>query len=126
VGVLRGTTDGVDATWVRSTVGIAVRIAAMGSVGAVIGFAIASVSRNTAAGLGVGFGYTVIVENLIRGLRPQWARWLVGDNAVAFITGSSPDPSFELSMIRAGLVLALYASVLAIVAVALFRARDVN
>src|SRR5207247_4172380 len=69
--ILRGTTEGTSGAWIRDTAGIALRVAGMSSVGAAVGFAIASVSRNTAAALGVGFGYTVVVENLVRGLRPQ-------------------------------------------------------
>jgi hypothetical protein len=126
VAALRGTTVGVDGAWVMGTIGVAFRVAALSCIGAAIGFAIASVARNTAAALGVGFGYTVIVENLVRGLRPQWERWLVGDNAVVFITGHSGDASFERSILQAGLIVAAYAAGLLIVAVAVFRARDVS
>jgi ABC-type transport system involved in multi-copper enzyme maturation permease subunit len=126
VATLRGTTEGVGSVWVRRTVGIAIRVAALSAVGAAIGFAIASVARNTAAALGVGFGYTVIVENLIRGLRPQWQRWLIGDNAVVFITGHSADASFERTVLQAGLFVATYAAAMLIIALALFRGRDVN
>jgi ABC-type transport system involved in multi-copper enzyme maturation permease subunit len=123
---LRGTTEGTDAAWVRETVGVAVRVAALSSIGAAIGFAIASVARNSAAALGVGFGYIVIVENLIRGLRPHWERWLVGDNAAVFISGRNTGLSFERSVLQAGLLLAAYAGALVAVAVTTFRARDVT
>ena len=45
---------------------------------------------------------------------------------VVFITGHSGDASFERSVLQAGLLLAAYAAGLLIVAVALFRARDVS
>jgi ABC-type transport system involved in multi-copper enzyme maturation permease subunit len=122
---VRGTTEGVDAVWMRHTAGIALRVAILSGVGSAIGFAIASVARNTAAALGVGFGYTVIVENLVRGLRPQWVPWLVGDNAVMFISGQSAGPSFHRTILQAGLLLVAYAVALMIVAIAVFRARDV-
>jgi ABC-type transport system involved in multi-copper enzyme maturation permease subunit len=123
---LRGTTEGTGAAWVRQTVGVGIRVGALSSIGAAIGFAIASVARNSAAALGVGFGYIVIVENLIRGLRPHWERWLVGDNAAVFITGRNAGLSFERSVFEAGLLLAAYASALVVVAVTAFRARDVT
>jgi hypothetical protein len=122
----RGTTIGVDAAWVRETVGIALRVAALSAIGASIGFALASVARNTAAALGVGFGYTVIVENLIRGLRPQWQQWLLGDNAVVFITGQGADASFHRSMLLAGLFIATCAVLALSVAISVFRVRDVH
>jgi len=76
--------------------------------------------------LGVGFGYTVVIENLVRGLRPQWTRWLMGDNAVIFITGRSDGLIFHRSLTQAGLLLGLYAAGLIVVAIAVFRARDVT
>jgi hypothetical protein len=124
--VLRGTTEGTSGAWIRSTGGIAVRVGAMSAVGAAIGFAIASVSRNTAAALGVGFGYTVVIENLVRGLRPQWTQWLLADNAVILITGRSEGLVFHRSPTQAGLLLSLYAAALIGMAVAVFRARDVT
>jgi ABC-type transport system involved in multi-copper enzyme maturation permease subunit len=123
---LRGTVEGVDGAWIRETVGIALRVAALCCVSAAVGFAIASVARNSAAALGVGFGYTVIVENLVRGLRPQWERWLMGDNAAVFITGRSADLSFERTVMQAGLILGAYAAALLVIAAAVFRARDVS
>jgi hypothetical protein len=126
VAALRGTTLGVDTTWVQGTVGIALRVSALCAVGGSIGFALASVARNTAAALGAGFGYTVIVENLVRGLRPQWQRWLIGDNAVVFITGQSADASFHRTVLLAGMFLAMCAALALIVAMSVFRARDVN
>jgi ABC-type transport system involved in multi-copper enzyme maturation permease subunit len=122
----RGTTEGVDGAWMRHTLGIALRVAALCGIGSAIGFSIASVARNTAAALGVGFGYTVIVENLVRGLRPQWIPWLVGDNAVVFITGQTAGPTFDRTILQAGLLLVAYAAALLVVAVAVFRARDVT
>jgi hypothetical protein len=84
------------------------------------------VARNTAAALGAGFGYTVIVENLIRGLRPRWGPWLVGENAAAFIIGGSQGLSFDRSTGEAGVILVAYTAVLLIVAMSVFRARDVT
>ena len=95
-------------------------------LGAAIGFAIASVARNTAAALGVGFGYTIVVENLVRGLRPHWTRWLLGDNAVVFITRTSDGMPFHRSAVWAGVLLAVYAGALVVAALFVFRARDVT
>jgi hypothetical protein len=85
-GLWRGTTDGIDTSWMRSLSGIGLRAAAVSVVGALIGCSIAAISRNTAAALGIAFGYFAIAENTIRGLRPRWTPWLLGDNLAVVIT----------------------------------------
>jgi hypothetical protein len=124
--VFRGTTEGVDASWLRETGGVAVRAATLASVASVIGFAVASIGRNTAAALGAGFAYVAVIENLVRGLRPGWQRWLFSDNAAVFITGGSVGFSFQRTMFQALTLLAAYAAALFAVGVMMFRARDVN
>lgn len=128
VAVLRGTTAGVDATWLRGVIGLALRSAAVAAMAATLGGALASIGRNTAAALGVLFGYLAIVEPLIRGLRPGWGPWLVSNNLGAFLEGArSFNPQFvSRSPLVAGLVVAFYALGLAVVATANFRARDVT
>jgi hypothetical protein len=75
----------------------------------------------------VGFGYLVIVENLVRGLRPQWTPWLLTDNAGLFVVDSPIDfPLLGRSTIGAGLYLATVGATLLLAAAGLFRMRDVN
>jgi hypothetical protein len=124
--VFRGTTEGVDASWWRETGGVAVRAATLASVASVVGFAVASIGRNTAAALGAGFAYIAIIENVVRGLRPGWQRWLFSDNAAVFITGGNVDFSFQRTMLQALVLLSAYAAALFAVGVMMFRARDVN
>lgn len=126
VAALRGTTEGVDGAWLRETVGVGLRTAAMSSIAAVIGFAVASIGRNTAAALGAGFAYLAVIENLVRGLRPQWQPWLMTENAAVFITGGSGPLSFNRTVVEAVAILTMYAAALLVVGVVMFRARDVN
>ena len=86
---LRGTTEGVDAAWFFDTVELMARIGLVAAVGAAMGAALAFIGRNTAAALGAGFAYLAIVEGLIRGLKPAWQKWLIGDNAAIVIGGES-------------------------------------
>jgi hypothetical protein len=88
-GLLRGTTDGIDPDWLRSLSGVGLRVAAVSVVGATMGASIATIGRNTAAALGIAFGYLAIVENAIRGLRPNWTPWLLGDNIIVVITNQT-------------------------------------
>ena len=124
--VFRGTTEGVDASWWRETGGVALRAATLTSVASVVGFAVASIGRNTAAALGAGFAYIAVVENLVRGLRPGWQRWLFTDNAAVFITGDNVSFTFQRTMLQALALLAVYAAALFTVSVVMFRSRDVN
>jgi hypothetical protein len=122
-----GSTAGADAAWLAESGGVALRVALLSTIFAGFGFGLASAGRNTAVALGVGFGYLVIVENLVRGLRPQWTPWLLTENAGLFIVDSPIDfPLLARSTVGAGLYLAAVAAVLLLAATGLFRTRDVN
>jgi len=123
----KGSTDGLTAEWARAAGGVLVRGASIAAVAAAIGMSIAMVGRNTGAALGVGFAYIAVIEAFVRGLRPAWIPYLFGDNAGVFITGKPLDfPEVGRSTIESGLVLLLYTVLLASVAAAFFRARDVT
>ena len=123
----RGSTAGADAAWLAESAGVALRVAVLSTIFAGFGFGLASAGRNTAVALGVGFGYLVIVENLVRGLRPQWTPWLLTDNSAMFIIGRPLDfPMLGRSTVGAGLYLVSVGAVLLLAAAGLFRFRDVN
>jgi ABC-2 type transport system permease protein len=123
----RGSTAGVDVTWLADSAAVAFRVALLSAIFAGFGFALAAAGRNTAVALGVGFGYLVIVENLVRGLRPEWTPWLLTDNAGMFIVGSQLDfPLLDRTTVEAGLYLSTVALALLLAATAIFRARDVT
>jgi ABC-type transport system involved in multi-copper enzyme maturation permease subunit len=123
----RGSTAGADAAWLAESAEAALRIALLSTIFAGFGFALAAGGRNTAVALGAGFGYLVIVENLVRGLRPEWAPWLLTDNAALFIIGSPTDfPLQGRTVARSGVYLALVGLALLLGAVGLFRLRDVT
>lgn len=123
----RGSTVGIDTAWLAESTGVAFRVALLSTIFAGFGFGLASAGRNTALALGVGFGYLVIVENLIRGLRPEWTPWLLTDNSAMFIIGRALDfPLLGRSTVGAGLYLSAVGAVLLLAAAALFRLRDVN
>ena len=127
VATARGSTVGVDADLIRSASWLALRISAVSAVGGLLGLALAMVARNTAAAIGIGFAYLAVVESIVRGLRPGWAPWLIGDNAGVFIVGrDAAFPPIGRSTWGAALVLVLYAASLLVVAAGSFRARDVG
>lgn len=121
-----GTTAGAG-DWLSETASIALRVSALAAIAGAGGFAFAAVGRNTAAALGAGFAYVVVVENLVRALKPSWSRWLFGENAGLFLLGPSNDfPYLDRSQAGAGLYLVLVSLLLVGVATLVFRTRDVN
>lgn len=125
--LFRGTTEGLDAAWWQDTGATFARCAATAAIAGVVGLSLASLGRNTAAALGIGFGYMVVLENLIRALKPQWQQWLVVDNVGAFVFGdSSTFPGMLHSATSAGLLVFAYAAAVTAIAYAFFRTRDVT
>ena len=108
-----GSTAGADETWLADSAAVAFRVALLSTIFAGFGLALAAAGRNTAVALGAGFGYLVIVENLVRGLGPEWAPWLLTDNAAMFIIGSQVDfPLLDRTPTGAAVYLAAIALVL--------------
>ncbi len=127
VAVLAGSTEGVNAAWARETAAFTVRVAAVGSLTAVMGCAIATVGRNTTAALGAAFVYFAVLEGLIRGFRPHWQPWLLGDNAGQFISGEAVGPAMaDKATMDVALTLLLYAAAFVTVATIFFKNRDVT
>lgn len=125
-GLWRGTTDGIDSDWLRSLTGVGLRVAAVSVVGATMGLSIATIGRNTAAALGIAFGYLAIVENAIRGLRPNWSPWLLGDNIIVVITNQTQNsPLVGRSALEAATLVACYTLALLAAALFAFRRRDI-
>jgi ABC-2 type transport system permease protein len=124
--MVRGSMEGVDASWFTDTADIALRSSTIAAIAAPIGFAIAAIARNTGAAIIVGFIYFTVLEGLIRALRPNWARWLFGENAALFMFGREVGGLPLHSQTRAIATLLAYAAILAIIATSLFRRRDVT
>ena len=126
---LRGSTDGVDGAWWRDVIATSLRISAVAAIAGAIGGGVAAVGRHTAAALGVVFVYAAVIEGLIRGFRPRWTPWLLGDNIVSFVswqTGSVVSFAFELSPGRAAFVILGYAALAFLLGLAFVRVRDVQ
>jgi hypothetical protein len=119
----RGTTAGTTASWLAGVVGVGLRGAALAAMGAVLGGAIATMVRNTALALGISFAWLAVVENMIRGLRPKWEPWLIGNNAASFVAPG--EEGAVRTMLGGGVVLAIYALLIAALATQIFKRRDV-
>ncbi len=106
--------------------GVVLRISVVGALAGVVGCALASIGRNTAAAIGAAFVYFAVVEGLIRGLRPQWIPYLLGDNAAQFLSGGPAFPPLNHSSAIASVVMLVYLVVFMAVAAGLFVTRDVT
>lgn len=120
----KGTTEGADRSWFVGYLGGVLKISGATGLAAVIGAAIAMIGRNTTAAVGAAFGYFAVAEPMIRGLKPQWQRWLLSENVVAFLTDGIDDP-FTRSAGGAGLTMVAYAAAFAVIAGVLFHRRDI-
>ena len=123
---LHGTTVGTGGTWLRTLFGVLARSTALVAVAAAIGFSVASIGRNTAAALGIGFAYFVVLENAVGGFLADFRRWLLLGNAIVWVSGENGGGDVGgRSVVAAGLFLVSVAVGLVVVAVAAFRRRDV-
>lgn len=127
VAILRGTTEGADAGWLLDAAEVVGRGALIAALFSSFGFALASLARNTTTALVIGFVYFAVAESILRGLKPDWQPWLVGDNAAAFLTGR-PDEVFLSSRgVTASLITVIVYCFGAVgIATAFFKARDVT
>jgi ABC-type transport system involved in multi-copper enzyme maturation permease subunit len=139
----RGSTEGVTAGLHVSNLLLALRGAVFVSCTGLLGYAIAGLARWTVAAVGAAFVYFVVLENLIRGLRPGWARYLFSENTAAILKksltiqqvdtessngfdGLTPQRVFHLSGQRGVLTVAIYLGLLLGAFYLSFTRRDVT
>jgi hypothetical protein len=117
---------GVDSAWAIEVAAVLARGATAAALMALLGLSLAGLGRNTAAALGAGFFYLAVVENLVRGLRPQWTPWLLTDNAARFVVASPAGLLPGRTTIESALLVAAYAVAIFGAALVAFRTRDVT
>lgn len=127
---IRGSTA-TDPGWAGDLLATMLRISAVVAAVAIIGSAVATIGRNTAAALGAVFVYLAVLESLVRGFRPLLSRFMLGDSTAILISGrslevSAGQTSIVLTVVHAATVVAVYVVVLIAIALVMLRARDVN
>lgn len=121
-----GTTAGADLDWAASLVGAIARIAIVTGTAAALGAALATIARNTAAAIVAPWAWLALVEGLVRGLAPEWSRWLVGDNATVVLNWTSFDhDQATFGPLVAAVLLLVYTLALVTSAAWTFERRDV-
>jgi hypothetical protein len=121
-----GTTQGVDGAWGRSVAGVVGRGGLLVAIATVVGFSVAAVGRNSAAALGIGFAYFVVVENVVGNFLEGFRRWLILGNAIVLVSGENSGGEVPgRSVAVAALYLTAVALGILVLATVLFRRRDV-
>jgi ABC-type transport system involved in multi-copper enzyme maturation permease subunit len=120
-----GTTEGVDRSFWTGLIVAMARTSALTAAAAMLAIALATLARNTAFAVIVVFGWMVVIENLVRGLRPSLSPWLWGENLGTVMTWDQlPDVDFTRGPMLALLTLAAYLTVLMGAAAWSFHRRD--
>jgi ABC-type transport system involved in multi-copper enzyme maturation permease subunit len=123
---LHGTTAGAGGAWFRSVLGVAGRGTALVAIAAAVGFSVASIGRNTAAALGIGFAYFLVIENVVGSFLADFRRWLILGNAIVLVSGEdSGGEVFGRSVVVAAIYLTAVGIGLLAIATVVFRRRDV-
>jgi hypothetical protein len=121
-----GTTEGVDGSFWAGLVVAMTRSSALTAGAALLAVALATLGRNTAFAVITVFAWMVVVENLVRGLRPSLSRWLWGENLGTVMTwGQLPDADFTRGPLVALLTLLAYGGAVVAVATVSFQRRDI-
>lgn len=124
--VVKGSTAGADTAWYLG-LGLAMgRGALLAAVAALFGATIASMARNSGAGIGVVLGWIAVVEPLVRAQWPDRQSYLLTSTLGAIIPWAELEVGEEvLTPGEASVVLGTYVVVLVIVALVLFGRRDI-
>jgi ABC-type transport system involved in multi-copper enzyme maturation permease subunit len=124
--IVRGTGfDNAPDDFYRTLGGFLFRGALLTAGCAVLGSAIATVGKNTTAALAAVLGYLVIVEQILRGLRPGWHAWYLAENMGIVLTGEGID-DVARSVPGAAAALLFYLAVFITVTLVVFGRRDVT
>ncbi|MET0908053.1 MAG: hypothetical protein ABWZ99_01180, partial [Ilumatobacteraceae bacterium] len=123
---LNGTTDGTDGGWWAGLLLAMTRLALITSLVAVLAASIATIGRNTSAALVAMAAWALVVERLVAGLRPQLARFMIGENVATVIPWSQlRSVDFERPPIFAMAALLGYVAAVVALGAASFTRRDV-
>lgn len=125
-GFLRGTFADVDIWWLKDVANSTWRGMALAGGAGLLGFGLANLIRNTVAAVGAGFGYLIIVENLVRALTPRFNQWLLSSNAAIAGLGYDPGLVGGRSPETALMILGGYALGIYLLGAVLFWRRDVS
>jgi ABC-type transport system involved in multi-copper enzyme maturation permease subunit len=105
--------------------GIVLRGTALAVIATGLGFSLAAIGRNTAAALGAGFAYVIILENIVGSFREGSRRWLLLGNVIVFVSGRDSGGDIPGRTVTAAAVILVVVAVTFLAgAYGTFRSRD--
>ena len=123
---LNGTTEGADVSFWTALVVVMIRTSVLSAGAAVLAIALATVGRNTAFALITMFTWLIVVEGLIRGLKPSLSEWLWAENIGTVMTWAQLDePNVSRGPVIASATLIVYCATIVGLAAASFQRRDI-
>jgi hypothetical protein len=121
-----GNTAGTDSAWWSSLLFAVLRTAGIASLVALLALSIATIGRNTVAALVAIAAWALIGEGLVRGYRPETARWLISENVATIIPWKElSGAEFERGPGVALATLCCYVVFAGVVALLSFTRRDI-
>jgi hypothetical protein len=124
--LVHGSRAGVDAAWLSSLALGMLRSSLLTAIAAMLGVALATLGRNTAFAIVTVFTWLAVIEGVVRGLKPGLARYLWGENIATVLPWSQLDHvDFRRGPVVALATVALYVTVITVVATIVFRRRDI-
>ncbi len=124
---LNGSTAGATSDFWRTLLLVVLRGTVLAGVIAAISAALATLGRNTAAAMGVWFGYLVVIEAILRVQAKNLIPWMLTSVGGAFYSWDRVAENGRSVSASSGTVrLALYVVLIGGAALAAFRRRDVT
>jgi len=124
--IAHGTTGDIDRAWWFALVAAMGRIAAITACSAVLGVALATIGRSTAFAIVAAWLWLAVGEGIIRSLKPDWGRALLGESSTTVLTWARLDADHAVIGVWPSVALALaYVTVLTALGAITFLRRDV-
>jgi ABC-type transport system involved in multi-copper enzyme maturation permease subunit len=123
---VNGQSSGANAEFWRDLVILIVRATLLAGALAVISGALATLGRNTAAAMGLWFGYLIVIEAVLRGQVDDAVPWFLTSNVGAFYAWEAVTQNAHTVSAGSGaLRLVLYVGLIGGAALLVFQRRDV-
>lgn len=124
--VVNGTTSGTDSSWWSALLLAMIRISLITMLVAVLAVSIATIGRNTSAALIALATWALVIERLLAGFWPKFARFMISENVGTVVSWKQlTGVNFERPPIVALITLIGYLAIVVAAATVLFARRDV-
>ena len=125
--LLNGSTDGADGSFWLGLAVVMARTSVITAAAAVLAMSLATAARNTAFAIIALFAWLIVVEGLIRSLKPSLAGWLWGESVATSMNWVRlENAEFGHSPLLSAATLIVYLTVIVAIATISFKRRDIT